>query len=168
MLGNGKRVCSANAIKENVLIGIIQDELNNLLEAYQIHDSIDLEIEDKLKHQIYKVKNEKKLLIAKRKKYEDSKTNLILSKAMQDITSEEYDASIKMVKEKVDEINDRLDELDNVNFEIGQDKIQKKIKEQFVGITDFSQINRELLNRFIKKIVVKGKNEVEIHYKFKK
>ncbi|MDF1617218.1 recombinase family protein [Petrocella sp. FN5] len=165
---HGRSVCSSNAIREDVLIGLIQGELSDLIQQYKINDSLNEEIDEKLKRKVYKVNNEKKLLLAKKEKYEDAKSNLILSKVMKEITEDEFDASVELLRTKIDNINSRLDELKNANVTITENEIQTRLKEQFAGITDFSSINRELLNRFIKYIIVRGKNEVEIHYRFKK
>jgi hypothetical protein len=116
---------------------------------------------------MYAIKTEKEMLVLKKEKYAGSKTALILAKAMKEITADEYEASITMLQKKVDEIEKRINELDGMNLEIDKIEIEKKIKERFFGTDNFETIDRDLLNKFIDKIVINGKNDIEIHYKFK-
>lgn len=163
----GKRVCSANAINEDVLIEIIKKDLKSMVEKYNTENEIGDDIGNYLKSKLYSIKTEKDMLISKKEKYEESKTSLILSKAMKEITAEEYEASVKMLKEKINEIKERLDELDGLNLKIDEMQMENKIKEDFFGTANFDFITREMLNKLIDKIVVNGKNDIEIHYQFK-
>lgn len=86
---------------------------------------------------------------------------------MKEITAEEYEASVKMLKEKINEIKKRINELDGLNLKIDEMQIENKIKEDFFGTANFDIITREMLNKLIDKIVVNGKNDIEIHYQFK-
>lgn len=78
----GKRVCSANAIREDVLIEIIKKDLKSMVEKYNAENEIGDDIGNYLKSKMYSIKTEKDMLISKKEKYEDSKISLILSKDM--------------------------------------------------------------------------------------
>lgn len=138
-----------------------------MVEKYNTENEIGDDIGNYLKSKLYSIKTEKDMLISKKEKYEESKTSLILSKAMKEITAEEYEASVKMLKEKINEIKERLDELDGLNLKIDEMQMENKIKEDFFGTANFDFITREMLNKLIDKIVVNGKNDIEIHYQFK-
>jgi DNA invertase Pin-like site-specific DNA recombinase len=163
----GKRVCSANAIREDILIEVIKNDLKSMVEKYNAENEKGDDIGNYLKSKMYSIKTEKEMLVSKKEKYEESKTSLILSKAMKEITAEEYEASVKMLKEKINAIKERLDELEGINLKIDEMQIENKIKENFFGTANFDIITREMLNKLIDKIVVNGKNDIEIHYQFK-
>ncbi len=53
------------------------------------------------------------------------------------------------------------------DFESEQEKLIR-LHEQFKAIKNFDVIDREIINRFVDKIIVHENEKVEIHYTFKK
>lgn len=163
---HGKKACSANAVKADYIKKLVINELNNIVKTYQLNKKIDDMVEAKLKSKIYKVKSELGILKEKRQKFEEAKADLIVAKVTKDITIQEYDLSVKRIDKTIEDIDKRLDVLEKANLEVDQQKVQKQLKKVFFGIDTFEDLNRETLHRFVDRIIVKGKDEFEIVYRF--
>lgn len=163
----GKIACDANAVKEIDIKKIVIEELNDLVKQYHLDEKIDTELESKISSKLYSISSKKKILLNKLNLFEDSKATLLISKITNEITVKEYEVTINVLKKKIDKVQMELNRLENANMNIDKLKVQKRIKEIFYGAENFDELNREMLFRFIEKIIVHGKNDYEIVYRFK-
>ncbi len=163
---HGKKACSAHAVKESVIKKIIIDELNAIIKKHMINEQIDEKIDSHIKNRLYKVKNEMTILKEKIEKYEEAKAELIVSKVMKEITPVEYDVAVKRIEKTIAEIEQRISKLESANLKVDRLKVQKQLKNVFLGTDSFDDLDRETLFRFVEHIIVHGKNDFEIVYRF--
>jgi len=164
---HGKSACSAHAVKENELKRIVIEELNDLVKQYRINEKIEEEVTTKIKSKIYSMSSKKKLLVEKMERFDESNASLILSKVTKEISPKEYEMSVSLLEKKMTEAQEELSRLENANLEIDKQKVQKRIKKIFFGVENFNDLDREMLFRFVEKIIVHGKNDYEIVYRFR-
>ncbi len=129
----GKRVCSANAVKESVIKKIVIDELNDILKEYKLNDHIEEKVDKSIQSKTYKVKNEMSILKSKYEKYEEAKANLIISKMTKELSAKEYEISVKHLEKLMNDVETRIADLEKVNLEVDTRKVQSQLKQVFFG-----------------------------------
>ena len=163
----GKDACTIHKVKEQDLIEIIQDDLRRFSADMKDIESAKQTLEDRLKtskiqYDKMKAKYEKKL-----EKLQEKKGKLVIKLIDETIPKSAYDAAVSVVDKDIIAAETTLNNLyEENNFETEQEKLIR-LHEQFKAIKNFDVIDREIINRFVDKIIVHESEKVEIHYNFK-
>ena len=162
----GKDHCSIHKVKESELVDIIQKDLKMFSEKMEKFDDLN----DSLKK---KITDSKAQYDKKQKQYErkintlnDKKGKLVINLVDESINKLEYDAAVRILDQEIEFITEQLNYLRaSNNVELEQEKLMM-LQKQIQALKDFEKIDREVVNRFVNKIVVYEGSKIEIHYSF--
>lgn len=162
---HGKKACSAKLVIEDELIDIIKNDLKKL--SGRLGDT---EVYSKLKDRLNKNRSragkELKAIENKIESIAKFKTNALEKFILEDITKADYDL---ITSSKDNELNRLIQRKDSVLKEFSEEideNLLNKLKSEVDEKLGFNNINREVLNRFVDKIIVSNNGIVKIYYKF--
>jgi len=162
----GANHCSIHKVKEKDLAEIIRNDLISYAESLSDFDSIEEKI--KLKIKSSKIKFEKRQISMNKKleKLKKKKGNLVLKWMDESLTQDQYELALAVVDEDINYHEIQLDALVEENNYEKQIESLNKVKVQLELLKTFDEINREVINRFVDKVVVHEDSSVDIHYAF--
>lgn len=163
---HGKAYCTKHKIKEDELIDIIRDDLRRYASKVSDQDQIYALIDKKAKKIETKSKQMEKSYEMKKAKHKEAKGKLILRYTGGDITKSEYDLASEVLDNQMVDLEKQMAKLIASENEVSLKKSFEYLKSQLVSYGNFDEITREVLNRFISKIVVSENETIEITYKF--
>lgn len=162
---HGPKQCSSHKIKEDVLIDILKNDLQNYANQMEQNEKIYIEIEGRMKKQADEYLRQQKTYEKKRLKHKEAKGKLILKYTGDEITKLEYDLAAEVLDSQLIEVEKKLLQLSGNSPDQSKESYER-IKTQLQQCVKFDEITREAVNRFVDKIIVHEDNKVEIHYKF--
>lgn len=162
----GKKVCSSHVINEDELIKTIKNDFLSIINSHKNDQMLDDEIQKKLKQKIYKNKHEMETLRNTKIKLDEASGKLILAKVMGDINESQFEQGLRQLKIQLQEIDQRITQISSEKHEIDLAEVRRKVKFAALGFDKKTEINRDFVNRFIDKIVIRDKEKIEIHYSF--
>ncbi|MCH4891399.1 DUF4368 domain-containing protein [Acidaminobacter sp. JC074] len=161
---HGKTFCTKHKIKEDALIEIIRDDLRRYASKVSDKEQVYALIEKRVKKLETKSKQMKKSYEMKKAKHKEAKGKLILRYTGGDITKSEYDLASEVLDNQMIELEKQMVSLQDAS---SMKKSFELMKSQLDSYENFDEIDREVLNRFVSKIVVSEDESIEITYKFK-
>lgn len=120
-------------------------------------------IDKKFKKLETKSKQMKKSYEQKKLRHKEAKGNLILRFTGGDITKSEYDLASEVLDNQMIELEKQMVSHQDAS---SMKKSFEHMKSQLDSYVNFDGIDREVLNRFVSKIVVSEDETIEINYKF--
>lgn len=123
-------------------------------------------IEKKVKKLETKTKQFEKSYDIKKAKHKEVKGKLILRYTGGDITKAEYDLASEVLDNQMVDLEKQMMKINATENEVALKESFKHLKSQLTSYGNFEEITREVLNRFISKIVVSENETIEITYKF--
>jgi len=163
---HGTSYCSKHKIKEEELIEVIKADLRKYASDNANQEQIHALIEKRVKKLETKSKQFEKSYEMKKAKHKDAKGNLILRYTGGDITKSEYDLASEVLDNQMIELEKQMAKLIASENDVSLKKSFEYLKSQLTSYGDFDEITREVLNRFISKVVVSENETIEITYKF--
>ncbi|MCT4593689.1 MAG: recombinase family protein [Anaeromicrobium sp.] len=162
---HGSKACSAKLVIEDELIDIIRKDLKKLSKSLNNKDLLRT-LNERISNNKIGIKKELKVLDSKIDKIEKFKSKALEKLINEDITREEYKLITQSKEKELDRLKERQigirAELDEEIDEVLLNRLKASIEEKI----EFKVINREVLNRFVDKIVVADNGKIEIYYKF--
>ena len=162
----GKNHCSQHEVKEKNLIEILRNDLNQYAKRVNKNESYYKKIEEKLNKQQNEATKLRKQIELKRDKYKNIKGNLILKYTSGEITKDEYDIAVEVLDKDMQQKELKLMHLNNQDSIEEIKKNIELVKKQLTSYCEFEEITREVVSRFVDKIIVHKNKDIEIHYKF--
>jgi hypothetical protein len=83
-----------------------------------------------------------------------------------DITKDEYEMFIASKDTELKELENRRNRIEKILSDKVDDDVISKVKLAVARALDFEDITREIINRFIEKIVIKADGTIKIFYRF--
>lgn len=163
---HGKAYCTKHKIKEDALIEIIRDDLRRYTSKVSDQDQIYALINKKIKKQETKSKQMVKSYEMRKANHKEAKGKLILRYTGGDITKSEYDLASEVLDNQMIDLEKQISKLMASENEATMRKSFDYMKSQLASYGNFDVIDREVLNRFVLKIVVYENETIEITYKF--
>jgi DNA invertase Pin-like site-specific DNA recombinase len=163
----GKNFCSSHSVKEIELIDILKEDLKCYAEEIAINKETILEqLKEKVLQSNNSAKKAKEQLDKSNQKSKAQKGNLVLMYASGDIGKDEYELALVSLNNQLVQYQIKVSELNDTDTQIGYQTKLKYIETYLKQFMEFKEINREVLNRFVEKIVVDYNGDIEINYKF--
>jgi site-specific DNA recombinase len=162
---HGKKACSAKLIIENELIDIIKNDLKKISGSLS-----DAEVYSKLKERLSNnrssAEKELKTIENKIESIAKFKANALEKFISEQITKTDYDLVTGSKDKELNRLKERKElVLKELNDEVDE-RLLNKLKSELDEKLGFDNINREVLNRFVEKIIVSDEGTVKIYYKF--
>ncbi len=162
---HGSKACKPNSINEDALIKVIKDDLQKFSSLIN---------HDKLYKIIHKKQKEKQVNARKRINQITKELDGIINKKVQAMdmlmegtfTKVQFDSYIKSQDEVSHSLNSELNGMEHQMTSSVNDLKIDEAKKMIDEILSFENWSRALMVRFVDKIVVKGKNDIQIHYRF--
>lgn len=159
-------VCKSHVVKEQVLVESIQGDLRDYAKAYEDDEAI---IEQFKKKQVAttkkantQIKNHEKQI----EKLKRAKSNLTVKYGMDEILLEDYRSAVEGINVDLVKLESQL--IDS-RANAPEDEVQEQtllMKKQLMKFASFDKITREVINRFVDKIIVSENGDFEIFYRF--
>lgn len=163
---HGNSYCTKHKIKEDELIEVLKSDLRNYISEIDDQEQIYALIEKRVEKLETKSKQLEKSYEIKKSKHKEAKGYLILKYTGRGITKSEYDLASEVLDNQTIELEKQMAKhMENSN-EISIKKSLGHLKSQLATYANFGVIDREVLNRFVSKIVVSENETIEITYKF--
>ena len=111
---------------------------------------------------------EKKQSSTKKKieKLKKKKGNLVLKWMDEAITQDQYEVALTVIDREIEYVEEQIRVLtDSSNIEKEVETLNR-IRNQMESLKSFDEINREIINRFVDKIIVHEDSTIDIHYAF--
>ena len=163
----GPKQCAQHRVKEKELIEILKGELKKYAEHVQNTNFNYQKVEASAIKQQRDTEKLRKTVEAKEKQYKDTKGKLILKYTCGDISKEEYDLATGVLDNQMIENGNKLLQLEKQESICEVKKSIELARKQLETYLLFPEITRDVVNRFIRKIVVFEKGEIEIHFRFR-
>ena len=85
---------------------------------------------------------------------------------MGEISKHEYDLAAEVLDNRLMKVEKKLAKLREISTTEESKESYERIKTQLQQCMEFNEITREIVNRFVDKIIVYEDERIEIHYKF--
>lgn len=162
---HGNKACTKHRVREKALIGIIQEDMQKLAKLFDDQACYN-EVKTKLVKARTRVEKELNAAAAKIENVKKLKSKA-LSKYLEDsITKSDYD---DYVVNQDAELAKLLQEKGRIEASMSAALDSRKLDEVKAVVTSalaFEEVNREVINRFIEKIVVSKECTVKLYYRF--
>lgn len=162
----GSNHCSIHKVKEAELSEIIKNDLISYSERLNDFKSIEGKIMRKIKDSKVKFEKRQSSLHKKLEKLKKKKGNLVLKWMDESLTQDQYELALAVVDEDINYHEKQLDALVEENNYEKQIEALNNVRAQLELLKTFDEINREVINRFVDKVVVHEDSSVDIHYAF--
>ncbi|MBI9011783.1 MAG: recombinase family protein [Clostridiales bacterium] len=163
---NGKTFCTKHKIKEDELIDVLRRDLRKYVSEVSDQNQIYALIEKRVNKLKTKSKQLEKSYEMRKANHKEAKGKLILRYTGGDISKSEYDLASEVLDNQMIELEKQISKLVASENEASMRKSFDYMKSQLASYGNFDAITREVLNRFISKIVVSENETIEITYKF--
>ena len=162
---HGRKACSDHIVREKDLIDIIREDLKTLSKNISSKNRYET-IKNKLSKNKIKIEKELKTVESKIATITTFKTKALEKLIAEEITKSDYDLITNSKNQELEKLLVLQDNLKKrVNDEVDEILFQK-IKQTVDEKLELNEITREILNRFVDKIVVAEDSTVTIYYKF--
>ncbi len=162
---HGKKACTDHIIREKELVDIIREDIKTLSRNVGSKNRYET-IKNKLSKNKIKIEKELKNVEGKIEAITTFKTKALEKLIAEEITKPDYDMITNSKNQELEKLLVLQDTLKKrVNDEI-DDVLFQKIKQAVDAKLELNEITREILNRFVDKIVVAEDSTVTIYYKF--
>jgi hypothetical protein len=163
----GAGFCSSHSIKGAELIEQIRKELRHYADRVTVDKAAILEkIEKKVNEKTRNLKKVKEQIEQKNEMAKLQKGKLVLKFASGEIGKEEYELALQHINAQLAQYQLNLAEFNDVTTETNYQTQLANLTMHLDKFMYFDEINREVLNRFIDKVIVDSNSDIEIHYKF--
>ncbi len=162
----GNTICKSHSIKEEGLVQAVSTDLKEIRNGYAQKKDLMKSLVNTYQKKRGRLEKEMRHINGRIKKVERTQIGLTKKFALDEINKYVYKQTIKELekeKESLQESIETLQESLEVDQAIEIQESLKKIKE-FIS---FDSITREVINRFIDKIVVEENGDIDIYYNFK-
>jgi DNA invertase Pin-like site-specific DNA recombinase len=162
---HGDKACEKHRVREKELVAIIQEDLQKLARLFNDQACYN-EVKSKLVKSKARLERELKSVTAK---IEDTKRlkSKALSKYLDDVISKsDYDDYVAQQDEGLTKLVQEQERLYATLVEVMDSRKLDEVKSAVAQALSFSEINREIINRFIEKIVVTKSIQVKLYYRF--
>ncbi len=162
---HGNKACSDHHVLEDTLKAVIRNDLKKL--STNLEDDIQyLLIKDKLKKERGRLERELKSMNSKIEYIAQFKNKALTKYISDDITKDEYEMFIASKDTELKELENRRNRIEKILSDKVDDDVISKVKLAVARALDFEDITREIINRFIEKIVIKADGTIKIFYRF--
>lgn len=155
--------CTSHIIRESILEEIILNDIKVISKQFKNNYSTKLNL--KINQEILIIKKNLDSYENKVKSLNTTKKNALFKFCSEEITDSEYRDLIDYIEKELKSINITINQL-NTKLEKLNTLTSEDLTELTNELSNIKMLNKELLNRLIKKIEVKENGDVKIYYRF--
>ncbi|MBS4539450.1 recombinase family protein [Clostridium sp. D2Q-11] len=162
---HGKKACSAKLVIEDELVDVIKDDLKKLSKNLS-NKGLYTNIKERITKNRLRAEKELRVIESKIDNIAKFKSKALEKLIAEEITKSDYDLITGSKGNELNKLKQRkLEILKELDEEIDENLLSK-LKASVDEKVRLDSINREVLNRFVDKIVISDNGIVKIYYKF--